>query len=130
MKKNIGIIISVLCIVIMATSCKPKLKQVNGHITYFKQDTMRVVVEGEEKMFLTENAQFPAGAVMDNDSVEIIYVEDMAKIVRLIPRRSRIIDTHIDKSKPLLTAPASKDNAIRSKQFVEMMKEKNNHKLK
>ncbi len=128
MKKILTVIIPVLCVVLLMTSCKPKVKQANGRVTYFKQDTMKVMIDGDEETFLTETAQFPAGAVIEKDSVEIIYVKDRAQVVRLIPHMGRIIDTRINKSKPLMGQPAPKDQMKKTKEFVEMMKKRNNHK--
>ena len=131
MKKILKVIIPLLCVVLLVASCKPKVKQANGRVTYFKQDTMKVMINGDEEMFLTDIAKFPAGAVMEKDSVEVIFVKDRAQIVRLIPQQGHIINTNIDKTKPLLVSPDKKDDPERSKKFIEMMNKKNkqnNHK--
>lgn len=124
MKKYIGFIIPIICVVLLLCSCKPKIKQANGCVTYFKQDTMKVMVDGDENTFLTDGAKFPAGAVMVKDSVEIIYVKDKAQVVRLVPHKGRIIDTHVNTSKPVMTKPAPKGAKERAKKFLEIMTKK------
>jgi uncharacterized protein involved in exopolysaccharide biosynthesis len=121
MKKFIGIIIPVLCVVLLITSCKPKLKQVNGRVTYFRQDTIKVMVDGDEKTYLTDQAQFLGGMPMVKDTVEIMRLRDKAQIVRLIPPKGHIVNIKAKSNKPLLTSPAPKDNAEREKKFLEIM---------
>lgn len=106
------------------TFCKSKLKKESGNITNFIPDTMRVVVEGYEKMFLTENAQPPVGTVIEKKLVEIIFFGDKAHIVWFILYMGCIIDTRINKSKLFMGKPAPKNQMKNTKEFVEMMRVK------
>ena len=117
----------VLCVVLFFTSCKPKVKLSNGQVTYFKQDTMKVMIDGDEETYITEGAQFVGGMPMVKDSVEVMHIKKNAQLVRLIPPKGRIIDTHIDKSKPVLTTPAPKGTREKADAFVKMMSKKNKH---
>lgn len=128
MKKFIEIIIPVLCVVLLMTSCKPRIKQVNGRVTYFKQDTMKVLVDGDEKTYYTDGAQFLGGIPMEKDSVEIMRLKDKAQIVRLIPPKGRIIDIHKDTTKVVMTRPMKKGEKEKFDKFIQLEKKRMHQK--
>jgi hypothetical protein len=128
MKKLIRVILPVLCVVLLFASCKPKIKQVNGRVTYFRQDTIKVMVDGDEETYLTDGAQILGGMPMVKDSVEIMRIKDRVQIMRLIPPKGHIIDIHKDTTKVVMTKPMKKGEKEKLEKFVQLEKKRMHQK--
>lgn len=91
-------------------------------------DTTMVATMGDYAItFDTKKAQYTNGAIMDGDSVVIHYVGDLkerkakAAIVKLIPKKGRVVEAVYDPSKELEVSeqPMSKDEEKHLEGFVK-----------
>lgn len=91
-------------------------------------DTTMVTSMGDYAItFDTKKAQYTNGAIMDGDSVVIHYVGDLkerkakAAIVKLIPKKGRVVEAVYDPSKELEVSeqPMSKDEEKHLEGFVK-----------
>lgn len=127
MKRLLLYISSLLFICSLFTSCKPKIKQCSGVVTFINNDTLKMKIANDSALFVLNKATFDNGAVAINDSAEVSYMgslsEGHAVLVRLIAPKSHIINIKTDTTKVVKTKPASKKDVENLNKFVKTEKE-------
>lgn len=121
-------LLPLMCICMMLTSCGHKLKSCSGIVTYIQKDTLKMKVGKDEATFLTVGGKYDNGIVVVEDSAEVTYIGTLSKgramLIRLIPKKGRIIDIKKDTTKVLVTSPAPPAQVKKFKKFIKEEKER------
>ena len=113
MKKFVFVWIALISIIFSLSSCKEKIKDVEGVVTSvdINGDTIRSmkVFNGEDTLIFTvKDAQYDNGVMLANDNVKVHYLSGNGDTLRAVlvyvkPRPSKVIELKPDRTKPLLT---------------------------
>ena len=113
MKKFVFVWIALISIIFSLSSCKEKIKDVEGVVTSvdINGDTIRSmkVFNGEDTLIFTvKDAQYDNGVMLANDNVKVHYLSGNGDTLRAVlvyvkPRPSKVIELEPDSTKPLLT---------------------------
>lgn len=115
MKKFVFVWIALISIIFSLSSCKEKIKDVEGVVTNVDinpdGDTIRSmkVFNGEDTLIFTvKDAQYANGVMLANDNVKVHYLSGNGDTLRAVlvyvkPRPSKVIELEPDSTKPLLT---------------------------
>lgn len=115
MKKFVFVWIALISIIFSLSSCKEKIKDVEGVVTNVdfnsEGDSIRSmkVFNGEDTLIFTvKDAQYANGVMLANDNVKVHYLSGNGDTLRAVlvsvkPRPSKVIELKPDSTKPLLT---------------------------
>lgn len=100
-------IASLVLLLALLHSCREELKSCSGHIKEQTDSTLVIVTGGADVTLDIMSTRYDNGLVMVGDSVNVHYVGDLrsksvrAMLIRLVPRKGRVIDAVFDPSKEL-----------------------------
>lgn len=114
----------------MVHSCREELKSCSGHIKEQTDSTLVIVTGGADVTFDVADARYDNGFVMLGDSVNVHYVGDLrsknvhAMLIRLVPRKGRVVDAVFDPSKELKVSEREDTEAEQEEmqKFIEVSK--------
>ena len=127
MKKFLSIIICLVA-VLSFFACGDKIKTTKVSIQKMTDTTFVSIIDDHKITFDIKKAEFDNGAVMEGDSAVVRYVGNLsdehvtAVIVKLIPKKGRIVKAVYDPNKKLETAPMTKEEVKDLEKGIEYAK--------
>lgn len=127
MKKFLSFIICLVA-VLSFFACGDKIKTTKVSIQKMTDTTLVSIIDDHKITFDIKKAEFDNGAVMEGDSAVVRYVGNLsdehvtAVIVKLIPKKGRIVNAVYDPNKKLETAPMTKEEVKDLEKGIEYAK--------
>ncbi|MCI6119112.1 MAG: hypothetical protein MR717_07485 [Prevotella sp.] len=128
MKKFLSVVLCVLSVVAMLSSCEKKIQKCRVAVKSLNDSVMVAKLDKYDIEFNTVQARFLNGVIMAGDSAEVDYVGDLrekkavAVIVSLIPPKPHYIKSGYDPSKKLEMSPMSENEEKEMDAFIERAK--------